>query len=188
MEKTFDTIRILIEKEIGFPLTRFSLMSEDDNPEKMQALYPELLPERTWFVQIETRTLEGLKEGIVFVALKDNALLLPHGVRLHLKTFLAANRELAKEGVSPLTLDYIETLEDIVSDTWRFWRDLMYYLDRNHAQLFVQAEFKPRFQNDLTSLYRSLQQVNFLASSSETIDPFPGGVFDLVQRIEEHKE
>jgi hypothetical protein len=183
-------LKKLIEDDVHLSVIDLKSMSVNSDPEKLQELYPALMPDRVWFVWATFQAPEGLKTSRAFVMLKDGQLSLPLGMFLHLETFLAAHRKQAKRDIPDLTLDYIETLESIIADDWRFWRDFVYFLDRHHAQLFVQGTLKPQFERQIVDLYKNFRSVNFFSTENEAIDPFPGGKFSFVEKrdIERKKE
>lgn len=181
-------IKKLIEDATQLPVTRLVSMGSNSNPTKLRELYGNLNPERIWFVQAIFQTPEGVKTAEVLVMLKDRQLSLPHRIFLHLEKFLAANRDQAKQGIPDLTLDYIQTLESIVSDTWRFWRDLTYLMDQFHADMFVKEMLKPSVKDQMEGLYKALQTVNFLMMHDREQDPFPGGNFDFIERRDKKQQ
>lgn len=181
-------IKKLIENTTQLPVTSLVSMGSDSDPVKLKEFYGELHPERVWFVQASFQAPEGVKTAEAFVMLKDHQLSLPRGLFLHLEKFLAANRNQAKQDIPDITLDYIQTLEDIVSGTWRFWRDLSYLMDQFHAERFVKEMLKPSVKDQMKRLYEAMQAVNFLTLHDREQDPFPEGIFDLVERSEKRQK
>jgi len=166
--------KTLIEEHLKLPVTGLSLMTMVDNQEHLQALYGDLQPDRIWFVFARIETPDGPKTSEVFVMLKDKKLSLPKKVFLHLETFGLSQRNKAKQDIPDLTLDYIQTLERCVSDAWRIWRDLSYYLDRHHDN----PEMKKVWgfaKQPMDGLYKGFQNVGFLNTDEERQDFFPTG-------------
>lgn len=165
----------LIEKHMHLEVTKLSLLGCQDNPELLKGLYEDLMPERVWYLQAIFATPEGIKEAEVFLMLKDRQLSLPKKIFPRLQVFLSANRELAKQDIPPQTLDYILTLEEIISDTWGFWRKLLYSMDEHPHEPV--SELVGYIRKDMNGVYKSLQRVNFLSTSDEQPrDPFEGGI------------
>ncbi|HLZ57108.1 MAG TPA: hypothetical protein VKR06_09190 [Ktedonosporobacter sp.] len=177
-----------IEDSTHLPVIGLMSLGSRDDPESLKELYGDLLPERVWFVRATFQTPEGRKTSEIFVILKEGQLQFPRGISLHLETFLAPHRKQAKQDIPELTLDYIETLEGAVSDTWRFWRDLAYFLDHHHAHPFVREVLKPQFKDQLSGLYNDFKAVNFLTGSDEATDPFPGGNFNFIEKRDQEEE
>lgn len=167
-------VKTLIENHTNLSVTKLLSMGSDSDPEKLEALYGPLKPERIWFVMATLQAPEGEKTAEVFVMLKDGQLSLPHGIFLHLETFLYSHQKQAKQNIPELTLDYVQTLEEIVSDTWRMWRDLSYYL-HNHKDDPSAQRIMSIFKQQMDRLYKSMQGVNFLSMGDERQDPFSTG-------------
>ena len=163
--------KTLIEEHLKFPVTGLSLMTMNDDPEHLQALYEDLQPDRIWFVFASVETPEGPKTSEVFIMLRDRKLSLPKKVFLHLETFAFSQRDTAKRDIPDLTLDYIQTLERCVSDTWRVWRDLTYYLHEHKDNPDI-WEIREVFKRQMDKLYRDFQNVGFLNENEERQDPF----------------
>lgn len=114
-------IKKLLEEYVKLPLIECRSMGTDSDPSRLQELYPDLMPDRIWFVWAIFQAPEGKKTSEVFLMLKDGKLSFPRGVFLHLETFLVSHRRQVKQDSSDSTRDYIETLEEIASNSWRFW-------------------------------------------------------------------
>lgn len=166
--------KALIEEHIHLPVTDLSLMSLVDNPDHLRDLYGDLEPDRVWFVLATITTPEGEATSEVFVMLKKGKLSIPKKMFLHLKTFGSSARRKATEEGNPFTRDYIYTLEESVSDAWRFWRDLCYYASR-HQNEPAGRDLREHFTGQLNRLYKTFQDVGFLDGKEKRHNPFPTG-------------
>lgn len=166
--------KALIEKHMRLEVTNLALMGCQDDPDALKTLYEDLMPERVWFLEATFATPQGLQKAEVFLMLKNHQLSLPKKVFPRLEVFLSANREYAKQNIPPMALDYILTLEETVSETWRFWRDLLYFVDEHPDRPI--SDLVEAIRGEMNRVYKGLQRVNFLNASDEQSDPFNGGL------------
>jgi hypothetical protein len=123
---------------------------------------PDTVYTREWLFGVTFATPEGEQEAEILVGVKkkETDLHIYEASRLKAKTFRANTRQLAKEGIPNLTLDYIEQLEQTGQAAWLLWHRVTEYL-RTTPSLRLE-DVAETFQEALNGFYREYRKVGFL--------------------------